>query len=92
LESTFLESLFRDFEFEGNAPYVVLVSHGITCRLFLTRFFRWSVDKFQRTWNLENCQMIILDKLEDGSYHLATPLQEDDEYVGGLEREESEDE
>jgi broad specificity phosphatase PhoE len=80
--STFLESLFRDFEYTGSAPNVVLVTHGITCRLFLMRFFHWPVDRFQRTWNLENCQIVILDKQEDGSYELTTPLKEDEEYIG----------
>eukprot|EP00475_Leptophrys_vorax_P035719 TRINITY_DN5920_c0_g1_i2.p1 TRINITY_DN5920_c0_g1~~TRINITY_DN5920_c0_g1_i2.p1 ORF type:complete len:210 (+),score=51.79 TRINITY_DN5920_c0_g1_i2:1309-1938(+) len=74
--SSFLESLFRDFHFD-HVDHVVLVSHGITCRMFLMRFLRWSVDKFQRTWNLDNCEIIILEKQVNGSYVLLTPLRED---------------
>lgn len=74
--SSFLESLFRDFEVDQSMSNVVLVSHGLTCRLFLMRFFHWSVEKFQRTWNLKNCQIVIMEKQEDGFYKLMTPLEE----------------
>lgn len=55
----------------------MIISHGITCRLFLARFLHWPVDFFQRTVNLENGQILILEKQLDGRYRLLTPLKED---------------
>lgn len=82
--STFLESLFRDFDVnEGEKQYMnaALVSHGITCRMFLMRFLRWDVDKFQRTWNLNNCQIIVLEKQADGKYILVDTVLQEDEHI-----------
>ena len=44
-------------------PYenYVLVSHGLTCRLFLMRYFQWSVDTFHALWNLQNCQIVTME-------------------------------
>lgn len=41
--STFLETLYRDMEKGGCGDNAILVSHGLFCRLFLTRFYHWSV-------------------------------------------------
>ncbi len=41
--SIFLESMYRDM-YKGNCGQnVIIVSHGLFCRLFLTRFYRWPV-------------------------------------------------
>lgn len=41
--STFLETLYRDMSKGGCGDNAILVSHGLFCRLFLTRFYHWSV-------------------------------------------------
>ena len=41
--STFLETLYRDMAKGGCGDNAILVSHGLFCRLFLTRFYHWSV-------------------------------------------------
>lgn len=45
--STFLESLFRQMTTRRRADNVVVVSHGLTNRLFLMRFFRLTVEHFE---------------------------------------------
>ena len=41
--SMFLETLYRDMHRGLCGQNTVIVSHGLFCRVFLTRFFRWSV-------------------------------------------------
>ncbi len=43
--STFLETLYRDMEKGGCGQNAVIVSHGLFCRLFLTRYYHWSVSR-----------------------------------------------
>ena len=45
--STFLETLYRDMEKGGCGDNALLVSHGLFCRLFLTRYFHWRVNTVQ---------------------------------------------
>lgn len=57
--STFLDSLWRAFE-SGRAQNYVIVSHGISVRVLLTRYFRYSIDQFHMLANPKNCEMITL--------------------------------
>lgn len=57
--STFLDSLWRSFE-SGRAQNYVLVTHGISIRVFLARYFRYSIDQFHMLSNPKNCEMVIL--------------------------------
>lgn len=57
--STFLDSLWRGFETQKAQNYV-LVTHGISIRVFLARYFRYSIDQFNMLANPKNCDMIIL--------------------------------
>ena len=42
--STFLDSLWRSFE-SGRAQNYVIVAHGVSIRVFLARYFRYSIDR-----------------------------------------------
>ena len=67
--STFLDSLWRSFE-SGRAQNYVLVTHGISIRVFLARYFRYSIDQFNLLANPQNCEMIILGHDGEGRLHL----------------------
>lgn len=70
--STFMETLYRDLE-SGDFDSICLVSHGLTCRLFLMRFLRWPVETFEKMANFNNCEIAILEKDSvTGSYALVT--------------------
>lgn len=71
--SDFLHSMYRDFEKTNFPPNVVLVSHGMTVRLFLMRWFRWTVEEFETLRNPRNGELIVmeLDETTD-RYHLVT--------------------
>jgi broad specificity phosphatase PhoE len=73
--SLVLESLYRRWSRERDADALVIVSHGRFCRLFLMRYFRWSVAEFHGLWNLENCGTAVLEKdPQTGRYELETLL------------------
>lgn len=73
--SAFLDTLFRKFKYKKCSDNFVIVSHGITIRLFLMRYFRWTVETFQDIWNPENCEHFILEREPDSfNFDLKTPL------------------
>lgn len=62
--STWLESLYREMEFgriDGDTT-LLLVTHGLTLRLFLMRWFHWDVETFEETWNPSNAQIIVMER------------------------------
>eukprot|EP00894_Picocystis_sp_ML_P000085 jgi/Pico_ML_1/50602/g1784.t1 len=68
--STFLETLHRDFEKPGFGPSLYnnigLVSHGIFMRLFLMRWYRWSVDEFEALENFKNAEYVVMERQDSG--------------------------
>jgi len=72
--TTFLDTMHRDFEKHNYPENVLIVSHGLTIRLFLMRWFHWSVEEFERLHNPKNCQIIILEKQVDDHYILGSEL------------------
>jgi len=74
--TSFWSTIIREFKYKNCLENFVMVSHGITLRLFLMRYFKWTVDEMQATWNLENCQILVM-RLQDGKYVLETPLKRD---------------
>lgn len=53
---------------------IVVVSHGLFNRLFLMRYFRWSVPCFESIENFNNGELCVLGKTPKGYYELATDL------------------
>jgi broad specificity phosphatase PhoE len=71
-----MDSLYREMD-NCSRPNnnVFIISHGLFMRLFLTRFFRWTVEKFHTLENFDNCGYCILERDDpDGSYKLKTEL------------------
>lgn len=65
--SSFFVTLFRFFQESddcGPDTTVIIVSHGLTSRLFLSRFFHWSVETFEETLNLPNAGYVQMDRAE----------------------------
>jgi broad specificity phosphatase PhoE len=59
---------------------IVLVCHGLFMRLFIMRFFKMSIEKFDLLANPHNCEIWIIEKNEQGIYELKTELKEDPTY------------
>lgn len=73
--SSFLDSLWRDFRKEDYPENTLIVSHGLTIRLFCMRWFHWTVEEFEKLRNPMNCEKVILELNED-KYKLITPFRE----------------
>lgn len=71
--STFLETFYRDFDKEWFPRTVIIISHGLTIKTFLMRFFHWSVEKFDKTKTIRNCEIIRIEK-KYNKYELLTEL------------------
>lgn len=79
--TSFWSTLMREFDY--GLENFVIVSHGITLRCFLMRYFRWTVEEFHLLWNLENCQIVVLEKQANGQYRLMHPLKRNPENLQG---------
>ncbi|AWI31379.1 histidine phosphatase family protein [Streptomyces tirandamycinicus] len=71
----FLESLHRSFESPEHPPNVLLVTHGLTMRLFCMRWFHWTVPEFESLSNPDNGETRMLLLGEDGRYTLDRPFE-----------------
>ncbi|XP_020114017.1 phosphoglycerate mutase-like protein AT74H isoform X3 [Ananas comosus] len=74
--ASFMESLWRDIDMkridqdENSETNLVIVSHGLTTRVFLMKWFKWTVDQFERLNNLENCEFRVMQLGPGGEYSL----------------------
>ncbi|CAK9178771.1 unnamed protein product [Ilex paraguariensis] len=41
---------------------IVIVSHGLTLRVFLMRWYKWTVDQFEGLHNIGNGKMIVMER------------------------------
>lgn len=72
--STFLETMHRDFDKPDYAQNALVVTHGLTLRLFLMRWFHWSVEEFEALRNPHNCQIVVMHQGSEGRYTLLSKL------------------
>jgi broad specificity phosphatase PhoE len=72
--STFLESLHRDFTKEDFPDNTLIVTHGMTLRIFLMRWFHWTVEYFERVKNPGNAEVVVMERDNQGQYEVTTPL------------------
>lgn len=73
--SGFNESLWRQFG-ESDFPSVcVLVTHGLMTRVFLMKWYHWSVEYFEDLRNINHCEFIIMKQnVENGKFILQNEL------------------
>ena len=72
--STFLETLHRDFNKSRYPQNTLIVTHGLTLRLFLMRWFHWTVEEFENLRNPLNCQVVVMQKNANDRYELINQL------------------
>jgi broad specificity phosphatase PhoE len=77
--STFLETLYRDFNKPDYPQNALIVTHGMTLRLFLMRWFHLTVEEFENLRNPRNCQVVVMTKKPDDKYELTVPLKTRDD-------------
>lgn len=75
--SSFMESLWRDIDMrrldqgENSETNLVIISHGLTSRVFLMKWFKWTVEQFERLNNFGNCEFRVMQLGPSGDYSLA---------------------
>lgn len=79
--SDFLNTLFRDFNKINFPENAIIVNHGMTMRLFLMRWFHYTVEQFEKIRNPRNCEYFILEQNEKGKYDLITPVRHYEKYT-----------
>ncbi len=72
--SDFMGTMFRDFKKPTFPRNVVIVTHGMTMRLFLMRWFHVPVEEFETWANPKNCGYFHLERTDNEKYKLRTPL------------------
>ena len=55
--------------------HCVLITHSLAIRLFIMRWFHYTVEEFECMCSPKNCDLVILEKDIDGHYQLVTPLE-----------------
>ena len=73
--SGFNETLWRLFGEEDFASVCVLVTHGLMARVFLMKWYHFSVEYFEDLRNIGHCEFVIMDRNEEtDKYALMTEL------------------
>ncbi|KAH9603979.1 hypothetical protein KSS87_023582 [Heliosperma pusillum] len=91
--SSFMESLWRDIDLNRLHPHpghdlnLVIVTHGLSSRVFLMKWFKWTVEQFEHLNNPENCEYRIMELGEGGEYSLAVHHSEEQMLEWGLSPE-----
>ena len=66
--SSFMESLFRLFHRESEWDFnLIIVSHGLTIRIILMRWFRWTVQEFETLVNPKNATPVVMERIREGN-------------------------
>uniref|UniRef100_A0A7C8ZL20 Uncharacterized protein n=1 Tax=Opuntia streptacantha TaxID=393608 RepID=A0A7C8ZL20_OPUST len=91
--SSFMESLWRDIDMNRlhHAPAddlnLIIVTHGLTSRVFLMKWFKWTVEQFENLNNPRNCEYRVMELGVGGEYSLAIHHSEEQMVQWGLSPE-----
>jgi len=89
----FMESLWRDIDMNRlhHAPAddlnLIIVTHGLTSRVFLMKWFKWTVEQFENLNNPRNCEYRVMELGVGGEYSLAIHHSEEQMVQWGLSPE-----
>jgi broad specificity phosphatase PhoE len=67
--SDFMNTLHRDFEKEECAKNILLVTHGMSMRVFMMRWFHKTVSEFETWSNPHNCEIFTMNRNRDIKYN-----------------------
>jgi len=76
--SDFFGTMHRDFEKPNYPENTVIITHGMSIRLFLMKWFHWTVEEFEVLKNPANCEIVVLEKDSNNKYTLKTPFRKHD--------------
>lgn len=79
--SDFLNTLHRDFEKIDFPENCIIITHGMTLRVFLMRWLHLTVEEFEIMANPKNCEYHILELQDNKKYKLITKPRIHKEYT-----------
>ncbi|KAF5779296.1 putative phosphoserine phosphatase [Helianthus annuus] len=90
--SSFLESLWRDIDTRlhhdpSDDLNIIIVSHGLASRVFLMKWFKWTVEQFEYLNNLNNCEFRVMQLGDSGEYSLAVHHSDEEMLEWGLSQQ-----
>ncbi|KAK6911493.1 Histidine phosphatase superfamily, clade-1 [Dillenia turbinata] len=91
--SSFLESLWRDIDMNrlhlvpDHDLNLIIISHGLTLRVFLMKWFKWTVEQFEYLNNFGNCEFRVMQLGHGGEYSLAIRHSDEEMQEWGLSHE-----
>lgn len=59
--SGFLDTIHRDFVKDDMPAHILIVTHGYTLRVLLTRWLHWDIESFHQLGNPRNCESFELE-------------------------------
>ncbi|KAI9703115.1 MAG: hypothetical protein M1820_005987 [Bogoriella megaspora] len=68
--SGFNESLWRSFGEQDFPSVCVLVTHGLMTRVFLMKWYHWSVEYFEDLRNINHCEFIVMKQNEENAKYV----------------------
>lgn len=71
----------------GHELNLVIVTHGLLLRVFLMKWFKWTVEQFEFLNNPGNCEYRVMELGEGGEYSLAINHTEEELLEWGLSPE-----
>ncbi|KAK6915536.1 Histidine phosphatase superfamily, clade-1 [Dillenia turbinata] len=89
----FLESLWRDIDMNrfhlvpSHDLNIIIISHGLTLRVFLMKWFKWTVKQFEYLNNFSNCEFRVMQLGHGGEYSLAIQHSDEEMQEWGLSPE-----
>jgi len=72
--TTFIDTLYRDFDDPNFPENVIIGTHGITLKVILMRWLHWTVETFDSYKTPENCCIIKMSLQDNQRYKLITSL------------------
>jgi broad specificity phosphatase PhoE len=72
--SDFFGTLHREFEEPHYPQNTVIVTHGMAIRLFLMRWYHWTVEEFELLANPSICELFVMEKQNNGKYTINHPI------------------
>ena len=74
--SGFMNSLYRLFEKDDSPDNLLIVTHSVAMRCFLSRWYHWTVEYFDSRPCLPNCHIALMTRRDDGAFVLSEPYAE----------------
>lgn len=72
--SGFMNSLYRLFEKDACPDNLLIITHSVAMRCFLSRWYHWTVDYFDSRPCLPNCHIAVMTRGDDGAFALSEPF------------------